>query len=101
MNWAVWGPVLGVIAAALLGLLASLDKSKKDHHAAIAQIDALRIQADAASKQAEAALELARAGTRTAEATAKAAIDDTFTKAYEAASKNWAESNEAQQKWND
>jgi F0F1-type ATP synthase membrane subunit b/b' len=97
VNWAVWGPILGSLVVALLGLAGGLVKVWKDHHAAMAQADAAiiaaqaaRDQADAARIQAEAALEAARASVKTAEATAAAAIQDTFTRAYKAADEHWA-----------
>jgi chromosome segregation ATPase len=90
MNWAVWGPVLGTMSAGVLGLIGLIFQSRKNHHAAIEQISVLQKQANAATKQAEAAMEAAKASVRTAEATAEAAIQDAFTRAYEAASRNWA-----------
>lgn len=97
MNWAIWGPTLGTVVAAFLGLLGLIFKTRKDHHAALAQIEATKKQADAdvtradaAKIEAQAALDSARAVAKTAEATAAAAINDTFTRAYDAAGKNWA-----------
>lgn len=98
MNWTVWGPVFGALGVAILGLIGVVFQARKDHHGALAQIDALKEQANAATIQANAALEAARASTRTAEATAQAAINDTFTKAYEAASANWARYTDAIEK---
>lgn len=98
MNWAVWGPILGALGTAILGLIGVIFQARKDHHAAIAQIETLKEQANAATIQANAALETARASTRTAEATAQAAINDTFTKAYAAASDNWARYTDAIEK---
>lgn len=90
MNWTIWGPVFGSLVVAVIGLLGVLFQAKKNHQASLEQIDTLKEQANAATIQANAALEAARASTKTAEATAQAAINDTFTKAYAAASENWA-----------
>jgi heme exporter protein D len=90
MNWVIWGPVLGVIGASLIALLANVYQSRKNHHAALQQIGVLQEQANAAKTQAEAALKTAQASATTAEAMAEAAIQDAFTRAYDAASKNWA-----------
>ncbi|MBZ4576089.1 hypothetical protein [Mycobacterium avium] len=98
MNWSVWGPVFGSLIVAVIGLLGVVFQVYKNHQAAREEIGTLRQQADAATIQANAALEAARASTRTAEATAQAAINDTFTKAYEAASANWARYTDAIEK---
>jgi hypothetical protein len=101
MNWNVWGPIVGALVTGILALVGIVVRARKDHHAAMEQVDVAKDQAAAAMKQAEAALESARAAARTAETTAQATTNDTFTRAYAAASKNWAEWNEAQQKWNE
>jgi chromosome segregation ATPase len=90
VNWTVWGPVLGTLVTAILGLSGLVFKARKDHHAALEQSKADIAHADAAKLEAQAALESARATAKTAEATAAAAINDTFTRAYDAASQNWA-----------
>lgn len=90
MNWAVWGPVLGVNGAALLALIGALVQTLKSHHATLQQIEVTKKQSAAAVTQADAALEVARANTKTAEATAAAAIQDAITKAIASNDQHWA-----------
>lgn len=106
MNWTVWAPVLGVLVTAISGLVGLVFQARKNHRIALKQIELnkeqireTRKQSSAALRQAEAALEASRASIRTAEATAEAAIQDAFTRAYEAASSNWSHSQEGLQKW--
>lgn len=101
MNWSVWGPVLATAVTAILGLVGILVTASKSHRGAMAQANAATVQANAALTQADAALAAAQSSAKIAEATARAAIDDTFTRAYEAADAHWARYTEAQQRDND
>lgn len=110
MDWTILAPAGSAVIAAFLGLIGLLFQARKNHHAAMEQIEANKNQSDAqieankkqaaiALKQAEAALEASRASATTAEATAESMVQDAFTRAYDAASKNWAHSQESLQKW--
>lgn len=97
INWSVWAPVLGVLVTAICGLVGLIFQARKNHRIALEQIAINkeqiregRKQSEAALKQADAALEASKASAKTAHATAEAAIQDAFTRAYEAASSNWS-----------